>query len=169
MEKITDKQVKKVEVIYDCSEFSRDTYTVKGYSATFHAERWDDNRYLARYDRFSEAVSHMLQHLSVEDCDLIKDLICGQNEDYELLEGEGSSEEYGSSDDDESFEQLREKLDDEGEDLNDAWLDEHGKAIEAVSQILSPYAKKLDIEFIEGNSEVIKGYDNLMEFAKSNQ
>ncbi|MDP7464646.1 MAG: hypothetical protein QF614_09195, partial [SAR324 cluster bacterium] len=95
--------------------------------------------------------------------------ICGQNEDYELLEGEGSSEEYGSSDDDESFEQLREKLDDEGEDLNDAWLDEHGKAIEVVSQILSPYAKKLDIEFIEGNSEVIEGYDNLMEFVKSNQ
>ena len=139
------------------------------YSATFYAERWDDNRYLARYDRFSEAVSDMLQHLSVEDCDLIKDLICGQNEDYELLEGEGSSEEYGSSDDDESFEQLREKLDDEGEDLNDAWLDEHGKAIEAVSQILSPYAKKLDIEFIEGNSKVIDGYGNLMEFAKSNQ
>jgi len=27
----------------------------------------------------------------------------------------------------------------------------------------------LDIEFIEGNSEVIEGYDNLMEFAKSNQ
>ena len=42
MEKITDKQVKKVEVIYDCSEFSSDTYTVKGYSATFYAERWDD-------------------------------------------------------------------------------------------------------------------------------
>ena len=59
----------------------------------------------------------MLQHLSVEDCDLIKDLICGQNEDYELLEGEGSSEEYGSSDDDESFESLREKLDDESEDV----------------------------------------------------
>ena len=53
--------------------------------------------------------------------------------------------------------------------MNDAWLDEHGKAIEAVSQILSPYAKKLDIEFIEGNSEVIEGYDNLMEFAKNNQ
>ena len=31
------------------------------YSATFHADRWDDNRYLARYDRFSEAVSEMLQ------------------------------------------------------------------------------------------------------------
>ena len=44
MEKITDKQVKKVEVIYDCSEFSSDTYTVEGYSATFYAERWDDNR-----------------------------------------------------------------------------------------------------------------------------
>ncbi len=27
MEKITDKQVKKVEVIYDCSEFSSDTPT----------------------------------------------------------------------------------------------------------------------------------------------
>ena len=39
----------------------------------------------------------------------------------------------------------------------------------AVSQILSPYAKKLDIEFIEGNSEVIEGYDNIIEFAKSNQ
>ncbi len=48
MEKITDKQVKKVEVIFDCSEFSSDTYMVKGYSATFYAERWDDNRYLAR-------------------------------------------------------------------------------------------------------------------------
>ena len=44
MEKITDKQVKKVEVIFDCSEFSSDTYMVKGYSATFYAERWDDNR-----------------------------------------------------------------------------------------------------------------------------
>jgi len=83
MEKITDKQVKKVVVIYDCSEFSSDTYKVEGYSATFCAERWDDNRYLARYDRFSEAVSDMLQHLSVEDCDLIRDatqsrLRCGR-------------------------------------------------------------------------------------------
>ena len=168
MEKITDKQVKKAEVIYDCSEFSRDTYKIEGYSATFHAERWDDNRYLARYESVSEAISDMLQHLSVEDCDLVKDLICGQNENYELLEGEGSSEECGSSDDDESFEQLRDKLDEEGEELDDAWLDEHGNAIKAVSQILSPYAKKLDIEFIEGNSEVIEGYDNIIEFAKSN-
>ena len=31
MEKITDKQVKKVEVIFDCSEFSSDTYMVKGF------------------------------------------------------------------------------------------------------------------------------------------
>ena len=165
--KITKAQVKSVRVIYDCSEFSRDTYKVKGYSATFQAERWDDNRYLADYVRLSDAVADIVQHRSEKDVDLIKDLVCGQSESYTLLEGEGSSEECGSDDDDESYEALQEKLEGEGENLDDAWFDEHAKRVESVRQILEPYPKKLEVELIDGSSKVIDGYDAVMSFTKT--
>ncbi len=38
---------------------------------------------------------------------------------------------------DESYEELQEKLEEEGEDLDDAWFDEHAKAVESVRQIWS--------------------------------
>jgi hypothetical protein len=83
------------------------------------------------------------------------------------LEGEGSSEECGSDDDDESYEALQEKLEEEGENLDDAWFDEHAKRVESVRQILEPYPKKLEVELIDGSSKVIDGYDAVMSFTKT--
>ena len=68
---------------------------------------------------------------------------------------------------DESYEELQEKLEEEGEDLDDAWFDEHAKAVESVRQILEPYPKRLEVEFIDGSSKVIDGYDAVMSFAKT--
>ena len=39
--------------------------------------------------------------------------------------------------------------------------------MESVRQILEPYPKKLEVEFIDGRSKVIDGYDAVMSFAKT--
>ena len=52
--------------------------------------------------------------------------------------------------------------------MDDTWLDEHGKVVKAIQQNFQSYPKKLDIEFVDGDSKVIDGYDNIMKFAKTN-